>query len=1386
MDRNGKAIKPWRSGTATGWNQVKPGDWDAYGSSLENRGTNTGWMGATNHAMMGVLKNIAKHRKERRIDASKTIQSIYRSYNMRKKFRHVKLTCINLQRWYRHAIRSQQRLGRARRFRTRTSASRTICRFFKILHDRSMAKIVRSCLIQRRHGAALVIQSSLLRIALSRHKVFRKKRFNRWVCYRNAHMEMRKLRQRATIREQCAVRIQKAYRGGVRRTLARVARRKVLARLFCERESDEAARTIQRQVRRFLTRLRHAIGLTKMLSDTLAQIKTAEEKERNAILQKHLKRLKREQKEAVKRAKELANSMSVAKAKYEQAKASGDEAAVKIAKKELMESKVKYEEARKEVKEIEQQMNVAKEKLMASPLASPSSVGKGSRGHLSEDSSGEDDSHFLDVMEQAERNYGATMFQTLWRSFYAIKFVRNLKIQRRAGTIQHWWRAVNHNAKFKKHLMVSVTLRIYEFKKAEKERVERENREWREYWDNLAIKLQRIYRYYRDYKRMLYEMDKERSRLALEGRELRRHRARMFAQAELFRKRRVLEVEAAIIIQSWWRMILGKMALLKKIWEREVYATAIQSTWRRKCAYRILAQKVAAFQALKEQQLTFEGERTPYGSAQVAHKRTIDYYDPAIYGNGPHMKVIKHVRAMYEAAATYLPLIVDKHVNEARNKLKRDRQKKKKPRETIPDGDPGVLPHEFKVGDRVSVRWRDRRWSYPAVIIGVHYSNFVSQITGNQRGFEFQCFDVIYDDDKLLERHVPYDWVTAFVTRPETAPERQLGSRGFDPPDTRLTEVLLAEKGKRRVAHPLVPTALSLAEMEEGNLFDKRNHEKVKLAIHRTQQNTLGSRRGVIAFKILLGNQSTWTFRTQQERKLRRLRKKYGHRFKPSDHRLWYECASNRDLRVRVRRSTNDKLPVNVWVLKGPSVRHMVVIKTAGGWSKGAAKLKGFQKEGWTGWKSNTVSASELPQHKAVTHRRAARIDEMPKMHWTRLPYTLWAKFDAVERPISDVKISSVDYGQQNPFREEEMLFDQGYMKLPDDLIKYGLDPGTYLHIKWGENKREKEEKLLDKIGSLHVSSAKGSASTDHVLKQAELQNSNMALYYRELDKMWLSHKRLWRMVDQLALEDGELAKLMECYKDIDMYSNGYVDWDNLLHYVGFDHGDLPIFFNYLLAFFPIEDDYGRPLRRARNRSDPFRFGDFVRFLGVYCMLDSSRFEEFCFFYADTSGEGLCDLKEVNKLIEALQLSDDPKSPYRVKRMQKMMYRYFSKLSRTEPAERLSLNIRQFKACAQRFPRMTLPLHKLQYFLSRKIMGVDFWNSKKWAFMKARKLLRKEHRKDQIKAAREAGGDDQGDNMSDAASDFSGSASGSVKSGLGTSSILLKSMEMSGGTSRIV
>ncbi len=76
---------------------------------------------------------------------------------------------------------------------------------------------------------------------------------------------------------------------------------------------------------------------------------------------------------------------------------------------------------------------------------------------------------------------------------------------------------------------------------------------------------------------------------------------------------------------------------------------------------------------------------------------------------------------------------------------------------------------------------------------------------------------------------------------------------------------------------------------------------------------------------------------------------------------------------------------------------------------------------------------------------------------------------------------------------------------------------------------------------------------------------------------------------------------------------------------------DMPIFFDYLLAFFPVEDDYGNP-KRLRTKTDIFRFGDFVRFVGVYCMLDTRRIEEFCFNYADTSGEGIVDLDEICRL----------------------------------------------------------------------------------------------------------------------------------------------------------
>ena len=160
--------------------------------------------------------------------------------------------------------------------------------------------------------------------------------------------------------------------------------------------------------------------------------------------------------------------------------------------------------------------------------------------------------------------------------------------------------------------MVSVRLRIFEAKEAENEAKRAYEEYWQGFWIKIATTLQRIYRYYRDDKRRRYLRDKERSRLALEGRELRRHRKRMIDRAKQLREARALQVVAAIIIQSWWRMILAKGVLLKIIWERELYAIVLQSSWRRKVAYRILAGKQRSFHLTKSQSLAFVEARTPY------------------------------------------------------------------------------------------------------------------------------------------------------------------------------------------------------------------------------------------------------------------------------------------------------------------------------------------------------------------------------------------------------------------------------------------------------------------------------------------------------------------------------------------------------------------------------------------------------------------------------------------------------------------------------------------------------------------------------------------------------------------------------------------------------
>jgi hypothetical protein len=318
------------------------------------------------------------------------------------------------------------------------------------------------------------------------------------------------------------------------------------------------------------------------LHNTRKDIKKNEIIMHNANVKERIKKLREKKRRSVLLVQKQANKLKEAQLRYEQARESGDKDVLEKAKKEFEESKAKFQKAKEEAVEVDEAIKNMSKKLITTLIDRKDSQGD-SPIDSSNDSS-EEDEDFLATLLAAERNYGATLMQRAYRSYSLRKFISEQIIYRKAAIIQKFWRVAKHNWTFKRHLFLNVRLRILEHGIAEKERKEKEDLEWREIWDNVAIKLQRIYRYYRDYKKAQKENDMIRARLALEGRELKRIRQRALEQAERFRIQRAKEVAAAIKIQSWWRVQLAKKLMLKKLWERELYAILLQSSWRRKVA----------------------------------------------------------------------------------------------------------------------------------------------------------------------------------------------------------------------------------------------------------------------------------------------------------------------------------------------------------------------------------------------------------------------------------------------------------------------------------------------------------------------------------------------------------------------------------------------------------------------------------------------------------------------------------------------------------------------------------------------------------------------------------------------------------------------------------
>ena len=87
-------------------------------------------------------------------------------------------------------------------------------------------------------------------------------------------------------------------------------------------------------------------------------------------------------------------------------------------------------------------------------------------------------------------------------------------------------------------------------------------------------------------------------------------------------------------------------------------------------------------------------------------------------------------------------------------------------------------------------------------------------------------------------------------------------------------------------------------------------------------------------------------------------------------------------------------------------------------------------------------------------------------------------------------------------------------------------------------------------------------------------------------------------------------------------------------------------------------------------------------------------------------------------------------------------------------AENPFIHFKDWKELSGRFPRMILPLRKLQYSLSTHFMGVEWWDKKKLQMMKARKKIKKllgieERRKLAAKLMREEAGEVVSDDDSD-------------------------------------
>jgi hypothetical protein len=330
------------------------------------------------------------------------------------------------------------------------------------------------------------------------------------------------------------------------------------------------------------------------------------------------------------------------------------------------------------------------------------------------------------------------------------------------------------------------------------------------------------------------------------------------------------------------------------------------------------------------------------------------------------------------------------------------------------------------------------------------------------------------------------------------------------------------------------------------------------------------------------------------------------------------------------------------------------------------------------------------------------RLAPGPPDHWDRLPLVMWTRTDSVKRPISDVRITSVRLGSKNPRKQEMRLFKKGYLKLPEDLHMMGCDGGTYVWIKYRDDTKKEEEDIVKRIARLQNLSHRPSVTTKRILtehtdgttttsatatttpssiKENNAEDDDGAEDEKEKGKeqkeeeglakkaaegnddeeeeeeqkevpLTASSVRLWAMVNELALDDIEVAAFKALYDSVDRFGNGYIDLEDMVAYAGFTVGDFPMMLRYFVAMAcpQCEDNLGRPFHLSvpgeggffaqrstlRRLTDPIRFGDFVRLLGVFCLMDTKHFVRMTFNFGDRERNGSILRDDVFRILFAM------------------------------------------------------------------------------------------------------------------------------------------------------